>query len=147
MKLIVILLILSVPVFAGGIDTNLIAEMTATVTNLVSLPMDQGVSKIKAEAQSEWSQVEAEISNGLAQANQRLRDLQTTKPPDRKFIMNGDQSNMFAQVKMDQDRSRERLQGIRRRMWARIQALEQLKKSAEPATAPHSESATRSPQR
>lgn len=131
MKLIAALVILAAPVFADGIDTNLIAEMTATVTNLVSLPTDQGVAKIKAEAQSEWSQVETEMSNRLAQANQRLRDLQASQPPDRKFIMNADQSNIVAQVKAEQDRSRERLQAIRRRMWARIQALEQLKKSAE----------------
>jgi hypothetical protein len=145
MKLIAILLILATPAFAGGIDTNLVAEMTATVTNLVNLPTDEAVATIKAEALSEWSRVEAEMSNGLALASQRLRDLQAGQSPDRRFMMNAEQSNIVAQVKVGQDLLRERLQAIRRRMWARIQALEQLKTSA--ATAPYSEPVTRSPQR
>jgi hypothetical protein len=147
MKLIAAMLILATPVFADGNDTNLIAEITATVTNLLSLPTDQGIAKIKTEAQLEWFQVEADMSNGLAQANQHLLDLQAGKSPDRKFILNADQSNIVAQVKAERDRSRARLQAIRRRMWARIQALENLKKSAEPATAPYPEPATRSPKR
>jgi len=147
MKLIGAFLILAAPVFADGIDTNLIAEMSVTVTNLVNMSTDEAVATIKAEAQSEWSRVEAEMSNGLAAASQRLRDLQADQPPDRRFVMNADQSNIVAQVKADNDRSRDRLQAIRRRMWARIQALEQLKRNAEPATAPYSEPAARSPQR
>jgi hypothetical protein len=130
-RIAIAVLLMSAPVWAGEVNSNLIAEVMPTVTNLVSLPMDQGEAIFRAEAQSEWAKVATEMSNRLANANQELRGLQKERPLGGKYALSLEQSNVVARVKEEQDRGREELRNIRLRLRARIEALKQLKREAE----------------
>jgi hypothetical protein len=107
--------------------SNLIVQVTPSVTNLVNIPMEEAVKILEAKAKAEWQAVETQIKTRLDETHERLQAFRAMQPEDKKNILSPEMEKMVAEFTAFRKSKQEELKQIRRMHRARIEALQQLK--------------------
>ena len=105
-------------------------EMAAGSRELVSIrsrgrfarPFDR-VAALQAKAMREWRGREAELEEKLRETEQKLRQMQTARNDDQRFILSPEQQEAIANFRAEEVRIRDELKDVRRKLRSDIETL------------------------
>jgi hypothetical protein len=102
-------------------------EVSRSVTNLISLPLEEGVKIISVAAEKEHLLVITNLDRRRLEIQAEMNTLQSNKPASERMQMTSEQQALVQQFQKETAQTKEQLNKVRRRMREQIEALERLK--------------------
>ena len=102
-------------------------EATRAITNLLHLPVEDGISLLRQRAETQYKAVLREMEQQLKEAQERLTAAQSNKSAADKLVLSPEQQATLLEFRKVQEEQKSKLDRIRRELQAQIRALERSK--------------------